>query len=60
MRRYGSMQMVYARGTVRGFCFIVVVITRRAPAVDENDDNPVDKIGSDDEFIQFDMPKSMG
>jgi len=54
------MQMVYYKGTARGFCFIVVDITRRAPPADENDDDPVDKIGYDDEFIQFDMPKLTG
>jgi hypothetical protein len=50
--------MVYGRGTAKGFFFIVVDITRCSPPFDENDEDPVDKIGYDDEFIQFDMPKS--
>ena len=50
--------MVLCRFTARGFYIIVVDITRRASPVDENDDDPVDKIRYDAEFIQFAIPKS--
>jgi hypothetical protein len=54
------MQMVYGRGTAGYIHNNEAESSRRAPPVDENDDDPVDKIGYDDEFIQFDMPKSTG